>query len=406
MAFFGCTIVFGLPVVGELMRPMWQLLWNYQPTLLGLRFLVSFLILLLPTTAMGFDAAGNHRGPWVARDGLWPSDWFSLRLKHTRGNAWRCPQRSLLDRRIWTLRHEFGRRRSGLHCCRDCIGGSEIWSGSTRQRFQARLRLGAFQISVAFRCELSAAVAFAFHQLRHGSDSSCAGSDLVPISASIRRIIAYRIRSNAGRCAGWYRPGGVLAGTISRRSTRSNQLISVLLLLAAVAVLLSYLLFPGEAVKTAAGAFSLGSWPQIALLCLALMFPVSFLSGVMFPTIVARVQVEVANRMNCTGIATLLNTSGAAIGPLLATFFLLPSLGYQTSLICCAAAYALLSILVTERALFSSLRRPAGIILATLWIALLIGLVIFPYRRSETHFEHASRPYERDDQGLYAGACG
>src|SRR5262252_3430171 len=53
VAFFGCTIVFGLPVVGNLMRPMWQMLWNYQPTLLGLRFVVSFLILLLPTTAMG-----------------------------------------------------------------------------------------------------------------------------------------------------------------------------------------------------------------------------------------------------------------------------------------------------------------------------------------------------------------
>jgi spermidine synthase len=117
-----------------------------------------------------------------------------------------------------------------------------------------------------------------------------------------------------------------------------------------------------------------------------------------FPTIVARIQVEVKDRMNSTGIATLLNTSGAAIGPLVATFVLLPSLGYQPSLICCAGAYALLSIIVTERAL-CSLRRPTGIILVTLWIALILGLVIFPYRRTEAHFEHASRPYERDDQG-------
>src|SRR6266481_7348859 len=50
VAFSGCTIVFGLPVLGELMRPVWQTLWNYQPTLLGLRFIVSFLILLVPTT--------------------------------------------------------------------------------------------------------------------------------------------------------------------------------------------------------------------------------------------------------------------------------------------------------------------------------------------------------------------
>ena len=192
--------------------------------------------------------------------------------------------------------------------------------------------------------------------------------------------------------------GGIAAGAISRRLTGPNQLVSVLLLLAAIGVLLSYLLFPGEVVEPAAGALSRASWPQIALLCLALMFPVSFLSGMMFPTIVARIQVEVTDRMNSTGIATLLNTSGAAIGPLVATFILLPSLGYQASLICCAAAYGLLSIIVTERVLWSP-RRPTEIIRVTLWIALLLGFVFFPYRRTEAHFGHASRPYERDDEG-------
>src|SRR5262249_32857773 len=49
---FGCTIVFVLPVLGDALRPLWQTLWDYQPALLGLRFVVSFLILLVPTTAM------------------------------------------------------------------------------------------------------------------------------------------------------------------------------------------------------------------------------------------------------------------------------------------------------------------------------------------------------------------
>src|SRR5512143_3227243 len=31
VALFGCTIVFGLPVLGDLLRPLWQMLWNYQP---------------------------------------------------------------------------------------------------------------------------------------------------------------------------------------------------------------------------------------------------------------------------------------------------------------------------------------------------------------------------------------
>src|SRR5438552_15895662 len=53
VAGFGCLICFGLPLLGGLMRPVWQMRWNYQPTLLGLRFILSFLILLVPTTAMG-----------------------------------------------------------------------------------------------------------------------------------------------------------------------------------------------------------------------------------------------------------------------------------------------------------------------------------------------------------------
>src|SRR6058998_1523295 len=50
---FGCIIVFVLLALGDALRPLWQTLWNYQPALLGLRFVVSFLILLVPTTAMG-----------------------------------------------------------------------------------------------------------------------------------------------------------------------------------------------------------------------------------------------------------------------------------------------------------------------------------------------------------------
>src|SRR5438105_15264896 len=53
VALFGCTIVFALPVLGELLRPLFQALWNHQTILLTLRVLFSFVILLIPTTAMG-----------------------------------------------------------------------------------------------------------------------------------------------------------------------------------------------------------------------------------------------------------------------------------------------------------------------------------------------------------------
>src|SRR6267143_1727566 len=53
VAIFGCSLVFGLPLVGEWMRPLFQAFWNHQQLLNVLRFAISFLILLIPTTAMG-----------------------------------------------------------------------------------------------------------------------------------------------------------------------------------------------------------------------------------------------------------------------------------------------------------------------------------------------------------------
>src|SRR5881396_3146147 len=50
VAVFGCTIVFALPVVGELLRPLFQALWSHQTILLTLRVVISFVILLIPTT--------------------------------------------------------------------------------------------------------------------------------------------------------------------------------------------------------------------------------------------------------------------------------------------------------------------------------------------------------------------
>src|SRR2546421_4478734 len=53
VAVFGCTLVFGLPVLGEWLRPIFQAFWHHQELLNILRFSISFLVLLLPTTAMG-----------------------------------------------------------------------------------------------------------------------------------------------------------------------------------------------------------------------------------------------------------------------------------------------------------------------------------------------------------------
>jgi spermidine synthase len=396
VALFGCTIVFGLPVLGDIMRPLWQMLWNYQPMLLGLRFVVSFLILLVPTTAMGLTL------PVIIEDPL---------LRQT----------------------EFGRAIGFLY-------GSNTLGAMVGAVLSEAYLIGAFGLygtSMAAGATLCIAAAIALLVAKGGRVSrppqrgtEDRRSSGFPLSFDVNYRPPWRllfVSFGTGLIflaleVIWFRflrlyvassptafaimlgvvlagigAGGLVAGVVFGSLHRSTQTLAILLLAAAIFALLSYLLFPGGFIRAPTGVFDLRWW-QIAVLCVALMFPVALLSGILFPVIGAGVQASVGDRMNSTGLVTLLNTAGAAIGPLVASFVLLPALGYQTSLICCAVGYALLSLLVSERAA-RSFRRPVGIIVVALWVLLVLGLLFFPYGRSKTHFAHASRPYEVNEQG-------
>ena len=399
VAFFGCTIVFVLPLVGEWMRPAWQMLWNYQPTLLGLRFILSFLVLLVPTTAMGLTLPVIIEDPALRRTNfgyaiglLYGSNTLGAVAGALVGEAYLISAFGLQGTALVAglinsvaavgalvlTRLDSGAMREAVpSLTRDSVRFPLRWD----PRYQLPFRL--LFVSFGTGCILLALEVIWFRFLRL----------YLPSSPTAFAVMLAVVLAGIGS-------GGIVAGTIHRRSTRRQYLLPVLLLLAAISVLLSYLLFPGQFIPTPTGVFDLRWW-QIALLSLALMFLVAFVSGTLFASTVAEVQASVRDRMNCTGITTLFNTTGAAIGPMLATFVLLPRLGYQLSIILCATAYALLSILVTEGSVFSRVRRFSAPALGVvgLWAAIILILTIFPYRRSEIHFEHASRVHERDNQG-------
>jgi spermidine synthase len=391
VALFGCTIVFGLPVLGELMRPVWQTLWNYQPTLLGLRFIVSFLILLVPTTAMGLTL------PVLIEDPVLRQTNFAGAIGFLYGfNTLGAVAGAVLGEGY--LIAAFGLRgtslAAGLAVCiaaavalivakREGESGTNVLQRTFPLRLNVTYRPPWRLLFVSFGtgCILLALEVIWFRFLR---------LYVVSLPTAFSLMLAV-VLAGIGL-------GGIAAGAINRRSAWLNQLLPVLLLLAAIAVLLSYLFFPGEAVRTPAGAFSLTSWHQIALLCLALMFPASFLSGILFPTIVALVQASAEDRMNSTGITTLFNTTGAAAGALIPSFVLLPTVGFQWSLVLCAAAYGLLAALGSERTAWS-FRRPITFTIAALYAALTFTIAIVLQHRADTHFAHASLPYETDYPG-------
>src|SRR6266576_1967495 len=380
VAFLGCTIVFGLPLLGELMRPVWQTLWNYQPTLLGLRFILSFLILLLPTTAMGLTL------PVLVEDPLLRQANFGRAIGLLYGsNTLGAVAGAVLGEGY--LIAAFGLYGTGV------AAGLAVCIAATIALLVARVdgnpamfipqRTFPLRLNVSYRppwrlllvsfgtgCVLLSLEVIWFRFLRLYVASS-------PTAFAIMLAV---VLAGIGL-------GGIVAGAIHRRSARLNQSLPALLLLAAIATLLSYLFFPERLVQTRAGVFDL-SWRAVTLDSIALMFPVAFLSGILFPSIVACVQARLEDRMNSTGITTLFNTTGAAAGPLLASFVLLPSIGYQWSLILCAAGYALLGVLVSDRSSWS-FRRPAGLIISGLCTALILLLAVFPYHRDEVHFGRA-----------------
>ncbi|HEX3419837.1 MAG TPA: hypothetical protein VHT01_01270, partial [Candidatus Udaeobacter sp.] len=396
VALFGCTIVFGLPVLGDLIRPVWQLLWNYQPMLLGLRFVLSFVILLLPTIAMGLTI------PVIIEDPLLRHTEFSRAIGFLYGsNTLGAMFGAVLGEAY--LIGAFGLYGTSVAAAVTlCIAAAVALSVA---RFAATRDLGLMVNGQSndFKFPLSFEVSY---RLPWGLLFVSFGTGLIFLALEVIwfRFLRLYVSSSVTAFAimlavvlAGIGVGSLVAGAVFRASRRSNQTLVILLLSAAILVLLSYLVFPGELIRSPTGIFDLRWW-QTAVLCGALMVPVAFVSGILFPVIAAEVQVCVGDRMNSTGVTALLNTTGAAIGPLVASFVLLPILGYQISLICSAVGYALLSLLVIKRAAWS-FRRPVGIIVIALWALLILGLVFFPYGRSEAHFAHASRPYEVDEQG-------
>jgi spermidine synthase len=376
------------------LRPVWQMLWNYQPTLLGLRFVVSFLILLVPTTAMGLTLPVLIEDPMLrqinfgraigflygsntlgAVAGAVLGEGYLIAAFGLRGTSLAAGLASCIAAAIALL---IARFRDGVaaHGVRRYVRAFESGDISPHSKFPLRMEASyrppwrLLLVSFGTGCILLCLEVVWFRFLRL----------YVPSSPTAFAVMLAVVLSGIGL-------GGLVSGALHRRSIRPNDLLSVLLLLAAIATLVSYSFFPPALVQMRIGTFDL-SWRAIALGSVVLMFPAALLSGILFPSVVANVQASVGDRMNSTGIATLFNTTGAAAGPLIASFVLLPAIGYQWSLVLCAAGYALLGILVSDRSNWS-FQCPIGWATAGFWVALALIIVIFPYHRDEVHFATA-----------------
>ena len=391
VAIFGCTLVFGLPLLGEWMRPVFQAFWNHQQFLNVLRVAVSFLILLIPTTAMGLTLPILLEDPLLKRHEfgrgigiLYGANTLGAMAGALLGETYLVPKYGLLGT-AWMA--------AGI-----CSGAAAIaWIFAGAEPVAVRQTPPRFRLRLSLETEPPWRLLFV---------STGAGAILLGLEVIWFRFLRLYVASTSTAFSVMLAVvlagiglGSIVASLIPQRILPPRQRLPVLLLLAACATLLSYLLLPAPVLSPNLPAFDSSFTQQAGLLSLALMFPVAFLSGALLPSIVTGVQSEVTSRMNSTGLTILFNTIGAACGPLLAGFVLLPRIGFQSSLIFCAAAYAGLVLLTSQKQNWS-LRRFSGITIVSLSATFVLILAIFPYHRDEIHFANARRPYEADGSVL------
>jgi predicted membrane-bound spermidine synthase len=386
----GCTLVFGIPLLGEWLRPIFQTLWVHQPLLNGLRFSISFLILLAPTTAMGLTL------PVLLEDPLLKRYEFERTVGLLYGFNTLGAVAGALAGEVYLI-SAFGLFGTGLSAAAMSSTAAAIaWIFSAVKPEPK----AAIERPRPFR------LAFAKAPWNLLFVSMAAGAILLALEVIWFRFLRLYVMSTSIAFAVMLAVvlagiglGGISFSITPRRFASPRQAAANLLLLAALGTLLSYIFLPVPTLPPNKPLLTSEFLRQIGQLSAALMFPVAFLSGALLPAIITCVQSHVGSRMNSAGISILFNTIGAAIGPLLAGFVFLPHFGFQTSLILSATAYAVLALLISQKSNWS-LRRMSGIAMFLLGAALIVTLSMFPWHRNEIHFANARRPYEADGSVL------
>jgi len=392
VAVFGCTLVFGLPVLGEWLRPLFQIFWNHQAFLNVLRFALSFLILLLPTTAMGLTL------PVLLADPVLERQEFARGMGLLYGSNTLGAMAGALLGELYLV-ERFGLLGTAWTAAAVSIGAATVaWLFAGEKTRSAKATAPRFRLGGS----LGVNAPWRLLVVSLGTGVVLLGLEVIWVrflrlyiaSTSIAfSIMLAVVLAGIGL-------GSLASAMVPERLISRRQLLPLLLILAASATLLSYIFFPVPAQQPNIPAFDRHFAKQVSVLCLALMFPVAFLSGALLPSITSCIQAEKKDRMNSTGLTILFNTIGAACGPLLAGFLLLPGLGFQSSLIFCAVAYAALALAATKRETWS-LRTRSGMAMVALGFVFLLTLTLFPCHRDQSHFAKARQPYEGDGSYLY-----
>ena len=382
IALTGVALVYVFPVLGAALAPVFRPLLD-QPWLLNpLRLLVAFVLLLIPSTAMGItlplltkallrDEAGFGRVlGWLygwntlgAMLGVLIGEAYLIGVLGVRGTAIAAGGLNLVAAAL-----------AGLLSVRG-PGSTTRLEPSRRgpgERFPSRSRPSRPLIAIFLSgfCLLALEVIWFRFLLLFVKGHSIAFAVMLAVVL-------------AGIAA-----GGLMASLWQRLMPAAHRIAAPLAFIAAATVVGSYRYFPS--VIEPFGLESITQPEAIVRVSLPLMFPVSFISGMFFPLVGAALRTELTSEIATAGTLTLVNTMGAAVGSLVAGFVLLPLLGIERGFFAIGSLYALVGIVVGRL-----WRAPLAVYASA--VAAVIALALFPFGQFNARL--VGIPVERWAQG-------
>jgi predicted membrane-bound spermidine synthase len=361
IAVTGPALVFGLPALGPALSPWLGVLgegWLLNPVRLG----VAFAVLLVPSTAMGatlpllvrtLSARDSEFGRVLGRlygwntlgavAGTLATELVLVGSLGIRGSAWVAAGANLLAAGLAALLAAKGMAPRGEAAARGAAGRL---SNPAR-----RLLLVAFLSGLGL---LALEVVWFRFLLLFLPGTSLAFAWMLGV---VLAFIAL---------------GGLATSLWVRVASDATAYLVPLAFCAGAIVVASYGLF--SAPLQSVDATYVKGWTEILLLSLFLMAPVSFLSGCLFTLTGTALQRELAAEARASGLLTLANTTGAALGSLLAGFVLLPGLGMERSFCAVAGLYAIIGLVIPSPSarIGRVWRLGPGFVLGT-------SLVLFPF---------------------------
>jgi predicted membrane-bound spermidine synthase len=191
--------------------------------------------------------------------------------------------------------------------------------------------------------------------------------------------------------------GGLAASTWLSRGPQTTSRLPLIALAAGFAVAVSYAAFDRLTEGT-----QIAAWHRTLWLAAALTLPASMLSGLFFTLLGDVLHRAVAVETRSAGWLTLANTAGGMLGPPLAAFVLLPALGMERAFFALALVYVGIAALAlagigSPRPVW---RSPALAIGAA---AAAIALAWFPFGlMRDVYFVRVVQPYAADGSAIVA----